>query len=237
MRKYLITLTVAAFGLALPAHAGFISLNSPDDGGPTFTPLPGNMVQVTGAIDGIIAGYQTPAECGAGLCLETASANFDTNFTGQLTSNNNYTTTGTGSFNFAGSIFDPAGSGTLIAHDTMSANITWSVINFVDDGNPSPGPTLSGTGIVTASSGDSLFEADFPLGGTFTIAADFLSQCGRFPPLCMADQTLFTELINGSLTPTPVPSPFIGKPGWAMVLCLAVLGLVRRYRNGVNEPG
>ena len=40
MRKYLITLTVAAFGLALPAHAGFISLNSPDDGGPTFTPLP-----------------------------------------------------------------------------------------------------------------------------------------------------------------------------------------------------
>src|SRR5947208_1085151 len=32
------------------------------------------------------------------------------------------------------------------------------------------GPRLSGTGIVTSSSGDAMFEADYPVGGTFGIA-------------------------------------------------------------------
>jgi hypothetical protein len=183
MRKYLITLTLATFGLALPAHAGFINLNSPRDSGPIFTPLPGNLVQVTGGVGGIVAGYQTPAECPGGGCLETAGASFDTNFTGQLTSNHNYTTSGTGGFSFSGRIFDGSGSGTPIASDSLTASITWSSIYFVDDGSVYPGPRLSGTGIVTSSTGDDAFEADFPVGGTFSIGAGFLwPQCGEFFP-------------------------------------------------------
>jgi hypothetical protein len=234
MRKYLITLTVAAFGLAMPAQAGFINLNAPFVAGPTFTPLPGNMVQVTGTGGGHgVSGYQTPTECfPGGGCLESATATFGTNFIGQLTSNFNYTTSGTSQFNFNGMIFDPNGSGTLLANDQLVATITWNSFFFPNDGNPPGAANLFGTGLVTSSSGDALFEGDFPLGGTFDITVDLLCG-GHINSSCLPDQPVGTVLSNGSLIPTP--SPLIGKPGWPMLLCLTVLGLVRRYRNGVNQ--
>ena len=129
MRKYFITLTVAALGLALPAHAGSINLNGPDDTGLIFAPLPGNMVQVAGSVGGAVAGYQTPAECGTGFCLENASATFDANFTAQLTSQYNYSASAGGSFNFSGNIYDPSGSGILIATDSLTAAITWNSLS------------------------------------------------------------------------------------------------------------
>lgn len=229
MQKYLLSLTVAALTLALPAHAGYISLNTGVTGGPTFTPLPGNSVQVTGDVGpGPIAGYETAAECGAG-CLETASASSDTNFTGQLISNYNYTTSGTGGFSFRGTIYDPNGSGTVIAVDQLAATISWNSFYFPNYG---VGATLFGTGVVTSSSGDDVFEADFPLGGAFNITVDL--RCGgRVMPSCLPDQPVGTTLDNGTLIPTP--SPLVGKPGWPLLLCLAVLGLVRRYRNGANQ--
>ena len=234
MQKLLITVTVAALGFALPAYAGIISLNAPYDLGPTFTPLPGNMVRVFGGAGGIVVGYP-------GCCpVVYPEASFDTNFTGQLTSNYNYTASGTGRFSYYGVIYDPIHdpNGNVITVDQLSATIMWNSIHFVDDGSYSVGPSLYGTGLVTSSTGDAAFETDFPTGGTFNITADFLSECGRSPEQCTPDRVVSAVLIGGSVDPTglaAVPSPLIGKPGSLMLLCLAVLGLVRRHWNGVNR--
>lgn len=225
MQKLLIIVTVAALGLALPAHAGFINLNAPYVAGLTFTPLPGNGVEASSSGSswgGVVAGYQYVGTCCA---LENAGASFGAiDLVGQLTSNYNYTTTGTDLLSFTGNIYDPNGSGTLIAADSLAATITWNSIYFVDDGSYSVGPVLYGTGSVTSSTGDDAFEADFPIDGTFNITAEFLSQCGRFSGSCAPDQILYTSLFNGSVN--PVPSPLIGKPGWPMLLCLVVLGVM-----------
>ncbi len=226
MQKLLIIVTVAALGLALPAHAGFINLNAPYVAGLTFTPLPGNTVEASSSgysWGGTVAGYQYVS--GTCCLLETAAAVFGPiDLIGQPTSNYNYTTNGTASLSFNGTIYDQSGDGNVIAIDQLAATIMWNSIYFVDDGSYSVGPVLYGTGIVTSSTGDDAFEADFPRDGTFNITAEFLSQCGRSSGSCAPDQILYTSLFNGSVN--PVPSPLIGKPGWPMLLCLAVLGVM-----------
>jgi hypothetical protein len=151
-------------------------------------------------------------------------------FVGQPTANYGYTTSGTDSLSFIGNISGP----TTIIIERLAATITWDSFHFPNDG-VGQGATLFGTGMVTSSSGDAAFEADFPLGGTFDVTVDLLCGSHLFP-LCRPDQPVGTVIINGALIPTvAVPSPLIGKLGWPMLLCLAVLGLVRRYRNGVNR--
>jgi hypothetical protein len=93
----------------------------------------------------------------------------------------------------------------------------------------SVGPGVSGTGIVTASTGNDAFVTGFPVGGTFNISAGFSSQCGRFPWLCTSNQILDTSLIGGRVTPTglaAVPSPLIGRTGILTLLCVVIVRLI-----------
>jgi hypothetical protein len=97
-----------------------------------------------------------------------------------------------------------------IADELLTATITWDTI-FVAPGND----FIQGTGIVTTSSGDDPFEADFPVGGTFDIRVGWFQQ--PFAPFPGA---------GGGLTPTTiaaVPAPPIGV-GWVVaLLTLAVI--------------
>jgi hypothetical protein len=211
MNKSSIGIVAAALGVAVPAEAGFINLNAPFDLGPTFTPLSGGMVQVSGSTGGTIAGYQytgQPACC----ALENASASFDTNFTGS----------GTGGFSFAGKIFDSDGSGTLIASDQMTASINWTTA-----GASTTSASLSGIGTVLTSSGDDAFEGDFPVGGIFDISAQYLTPCGRSPITCGLNPPIGGSVIltGGSLTPVPAPAPSIGMGGLTALLTLALLSV------------
>jgi hypothetical protein len=209
MNKSSIVIFAAALGVAVPAEAGFINLNAPDDPGPAFTSLPGGMVQVSGTTSGTIAGYQytgQPACC----ALENASASFDTNFTGS----------GMGGFSFAGKIFASDMSGTLIASDQMTASINWTTA-----GASTTSASLSGIGTVLTSSGDNAFEGDFPVGGIFDISAGYLTGCGRFPITCGPNPQVggSVMLIGGSLTPIPAPAPVLGKGWLAALLTLALI--------------
>jgi hypothetical protein len=232
MRKLVIAVIVAAaLSLVLPAYAGYISLNAPFVEGPTFTPQPGSTVEITTAgWGGTVAGYQYVL--GTCCLVEGATASFGaTDFVGQLTSNFNYTASGADSLSFSANI---SGPGNTVIIDKLTAAITWNSFYFPNDGSHQAA-NLFGTGIVTSSSGDAAFEMDFPLGGTFDITADLL--CGsHLAALCHPDQPQGTELINGAITPAgvaAVPAPLIGE--WPMLLCLAILGLVRRYRSAVNR--
>ena len=85
---------------------------------------------------------------------------------------------------------------------------------------------------IISSTGDDAFEADFPVGGTFSIGAGFLwPSCAEFPFSCGPDQVEGAELIVGSVTPVPAPSPLIGKLGPLMLACMALLGLVGKCRG------
>jgi hypothetical protein len=221
MNKSSAIIIAATLGTAVPAHAGIISLNSPFDPGPTFTPLTGDQVEVTSpGWGGIIAGYETD-----GLNNNNAgTGSFGSlNFTGQLTSNNDYVGTATESFSF-NSTSDP----TRI--EALTATVTWNTAHFVNDGINDVLPMLAGTGIVlgsSSSSGNDPFTTDFPVHGTFTITADFLATCDRFIPSCAPNQIIDTFLLNGALT--PVPSPPIGQGRLTALLSLGLL-FIGRHR-------
>jgi hypothetical protein len=222
VKKLLIAVSVAALGLALPAYAGFISLNSPFDPGPTYAPLPGSMVEVSATRwGGVVAGYQPAAPGNIG---QVSFGPMD--LIGQLTSDFNYTTSGTESLSF-----NSTGNPGVI--QALTATITWNSIFFPSDFSSSV-PALRGTGIVISSNGDDAFKEDFPVDGRFDITADFLFTCDRFAPNCAPGQTQYnTDLLNGSLTPA-VPSPIIGK-GLAALLCLTLLGLVNVYSRHADR--
>jgi hypothetical protein len=143
------------------------------------------------------------------------------------TSNYNYTTSGTGSFSYHSIIYDSMGKCDRyraacgdghVEFDLLCRRCSYSV-----------GPGVSGTGIVTASTGDDAFVTGFPVGGTFNISAGFSSQCGRFPWLCTSNQILDTSLIGGRVTPTglaAVPSPLIGRMGILTLLCVVIVRLI-----------
>jgi hypothetical protein len=205
MAKHPLIIAAALGAAAVPAQAGFISLNSPFDGGPTFTPLPGDQVEVRSTFwGGLVAGYQPAAPGNVG------QASFGLlDFTGQLTSNYTFIGSATESL-----IFHSQGNPTAIK--AMTATITWASAFLIDDGSvTSITPKLAGTGVVLTSSGDDPFEADFSVGATFTITADFLASCSRFGGnVCVPNVNVNGELLNGTLTPTvAVPSPPIGQ-GW-----------------------
>lgn len=210
----------AALGAAVPAHAGIISLNSPFDPGPTFTPLPGDQVEVTSpGWGGLIAGYETN-----GLNNNNAGTGLfgPLDFTGQLTSNNDYVGSATESFSF-NSTSDP----TRI--EALTATVTWNTAHF--DVNNEVFPMLAGTGIVltsSSSSSDDSFTTDFPVHGTFTITADFLATCDRFFPSCVPNQIIDTDLLNGALTPIIVPAP---EPATITLLAIALVALALALRS------
>src|SRR5262249_25253866 len=210
--------------ITTPAYAGFINLNSLDAPGPTFTTLPGNMVEVSAPSGwgGTVAGY-VPSGSTSGL--QNASAIFGPlDLIGQLTSTYNYASNGTESLTFNGTIFE---NGNAIATNHLTGTITWNSFSFVNDGSYSIGPRLNGTGIVTDSSGSADFEMDFPIDGAFTITAGFITVCGKFPQFCAPQMVVSASLINGDITPVAVPSPPIGKPTLPLLIGAALLVFVK----------
>lgn len=227
MNKSSTLMIAAALAAAVPAQAGFIDLNAPFETGISVRPLPGNMVEATAPAGwgGIVRGYVPPVPPGS---FQSATATFGPlDLIGQpTTSQYNYSTSGSESLSFRAVITQNTN---LIGIDSMNATLSWTSIYVVNDGSYSVGPSLTGTGIVTSSTGGDAFEADFPVGGVIDITANFLSECGRSPPTaCRPNQPeVGGVLIGGSLVPVPTPSPALGQ-GWLIaLLTLALLAVSR----------
>jgi hypothetical protein len=94
------------------------------------------------------------------------------------------------SFSYTSDQVPPADANPPGTPDSLTATITWTEL---DANAPLPGePQLFGTGKVNTSSGDAMFEMDFPAGGLFKIFANF--------PL-----TGSCDLTQLALGPPPVP--------------------------------
>jgi hypothetical protein len=223
MNKFLIV-SVAALGLSASVHADSIILNAPNPPGPTFTPLPFGMVEVS---DG---GFNSPAYYPGPIGSPASDAGLASvsinDFIAGPGVNAAYPGAGTGSFSYMSS------NQFIRIHDSdaFQAHLTWNQVHFVDDGTYSVGPVLYGTDVITFSTGDAAFEGDFPLAGTFNIEGHFLTPCGRFPPACAPGQIETTEFLGGSVTPlSPAPTQPIDEPEPLMLLCAALLGLASVY--------
>jgi hypothetical protein len=136
----------------------------------------------------------------------------------QLINGSEYGTNGTSTFSFQTHVFLSSGlfGSQTIADDSLTATIAWDSFQVFTSGDP---VSFSGTGIVTASSGDDPFEADFPIGGTFDITY------GWFPNLGGA--------AGGTVTPTTVaavPAPSIGI-GW--IVALFTLAIMMRHKRKI----
>jgi hypothetical protein len=220
MNKSSALIIAAMLGAAVPAEAGFISLNAPFDPGPTFSPQSDGTIQVSGGFGGTILGYSPDNSFPP---VQSARIDVDTiDLLGQPTNLPTfYTTSGASSLSFrTGIIINDA-----LVVDTMTTTVSWNTIRYSSSGD-SFGVTFgnaSGTGIVTASSGDDAFEGDFPTGGIFTIDAAFI--CNRFNIPCPG--SFSSELINGSLIPTD--TVFAGTPGVANCTGQTVSALAKQY--------
>ena len=224
---YELFVSILALALSAPALADPIILNAPYPAGPVFTPLPGNMVEVSNTSIGSPAFYPGPigsATSDAGV----ASVGVHDLIAGPGV-NAIYPASGTGSLYYTANTNAVVGTHDS---DTLQANIIWNQVWFVNDGTYYVGPRLYGIGTVTYSIGDIAFETDFPVGATFSIEADLIS-CARFGFACPAGQAQGTNFVGGTVT--PVPSPPIGK-GPAALLCVTILGLVNMYwRRAKNK--
>ena len=219
-KELLVAVAATVVAITTPACAGFINLNAPRPPGPTFTPLPGNMVEVSapGGWGGTVAGYIRTSTIG--LELENAVATFGPlDLIGQLSSSS---VSGTESVTFDGTIFDPSGNGNAIETNHLTGTITWNSFSFAGNGLPG----LSGTGIVNSSSGGADFETDFPINGTFSVGAAFGAACLFLPFSCSPNLVEATFLLNGSITPVAAPSPPIGLP---LLIGAALLVFVKRF--------
>jgi hypothetical protein len=124
MQKLLISAGIAAFGFAMPACAGYISLNSPYDTGPAFAPVAGNMVEVSSpSWGGTVAGY---GPTGVFPPPQAGSANFGSMdfVAGPAGPGNLYPANAANSLSFHSII----GVGVTEVIDDLQATITWNQV-------------------------------------------------------------------------------------------------------------
>jgi hypothetical protein len=257
--------TALAIILSTPSQANELIVSGTPGFQLGFTAVGGNALQVTSVTDGFqgIGEYKDPS-----LPDPTADPTYSTGFAQFGPINGIFCTPGPcGSFltgaetNGVFPITDPAANQSFSymsdsttptdspgTPDSLTATIAWTEL---DANAPFGEPQLLGTGVVNTSSGDAMFAmTDFPVGGLFSIFANFplsgtcdLTQLAAGPPSCTV--TFEIAAFEGSdATPglPPPPPPLIETPepmSSFMVLALALCGLwgaslMMRRQSGVR---
>jgi hypothetical protein len=221
MKILLLTATAAVIGLSVQSYADVMQLQPLGGaaGGPSFTPI-GNMVQVHGSGQPVVASFPCDSAnfpCISSNTVDTGLGQFSfSSFETGAGQGTKFTADAAGSFSYTANTNAVTGNHDS---DTMQMDVTWTEVDF----NP-PNPTfatLIGTGVVTSSSGDDIFEAGFPVGSSFDIELIYLTSCARFGLICQPNSSQTTDFEFGSIV--PVPGPLIGK-GLAALLCATLLG-------------